>query len=573
MAQAISPRSSKASRWRAAVLLLVHLILGLHILHWLVTGRSLGPLEPSEGMAFSKQGVVNVGLMLFAVAILSCAVFGRFFCGWACHMVALQDLALAFLKRLGIRPKPLRSRLLALVPLFGFGYMYVVPWIYRAWTGGGVGVREVEWTTEHFWDNFPGWGVGLATLAICGFVVIYFLGAKGYCTYACPYGAILGAVDGLAPNRIRVNDDCQQCGHCTAACTSNVQVHREVRDFGMVVDAGCMKCLDCVSVCPNGALRVGFGTPAVLAKPRVADFKKPARPKGAPSWLEEIVLVAGFLLGFFGFRGYFVVPFLFSLGIGGLVAWFALALSRLLGRRDLSMGGKPMRKEGRWTGVGMAMAFLAALVVLSAAWGSLLRWEAHLRDKHFALTARSRAVWFQLERGEGEILIEEQSHHAASLKHALRIERWNPWANPQNQLELAWLRLMDGDEASFEAGMKEVVAAAPRQTQFRMDLAHFLIWQGRYPEARQELQQCFQYHRRKHQLWAELGLLEVLASNLDEALRCFEQGLQALGEGHPAEEARLRTFRIQVLREQGETERAEAEERKIEALYQKLEKP
>ena len=59
--------------------------------------------------------------------------------------------------------------------------------------------------------------------------------------------------------RIRVTDACAGCGHCTAVCTSNVRVHEEVRDYGMVVDSGCMKCLDCVSVCPNDALYYGAG--------------------------------------------------------------------------------------------------------------------------------------------------------------------------------------------------------------------------------------------------------------------------------------------------------------------------
>jgi uncharacterized membrane protein YbhN (UPF0104 family) len=41
-----------------------------------------------------------------------------------------------------------------------------------------------------------------------------------------------------------------------------------VRDFKMVVDQGCMKCLDCVSACPEQALHVGFGKPAFMAKHR-----------------------------------------------------------------------------------------------------------------------------------------------------------------------------------------------------------------------------------------------------------------------------------------------------------------
>ena len=47
----------------------------------------------------------------------------------------------------------------------------------------------------HFWATFPGWIVGALTFLVCGFVAVYFLGAKGFCTYACPYGAVFSCAD------------------------------------------------------------------------------------------------------------------------------------------------------------------------------------------------------------------------------------------------------------------------------------------------------------------------------------------------------------------------------------------
>src|SRR5207244_13139649 len=121
-----------------------------------------------------------------------------------------------------------------------------------------------------FLATFPGPLFALLTFVACGFAAVYFLGAKGFCTYGCPYGAMFGGLDRFSPGRIVVSDACEQCGHCTATCTSNVLVHDEVRRFGMVVDPGCMKCLDCVSVCPKGALSFSFARPSALA-PKSAD--------------------------------------------------------------------------------------------------------------------------------------------------------------------------------------------------------------------------------------------------------------------------------------------------------------
>src|SRR5262249_34687138 len=146
--------------------------------------------------------------------------------------------------------------------------MFLAPIAQRVLHGDDLSARSLALTTTTFWATFPGWVMTIATFAVCGFAIVWFLGAKGFCTYGCPYGAIFGVVDQLAPVRIRVTDACEGCGHCTAVCSSNVRVHQEVRDFGAVVDPGCMKCLDCVSVCPKDALYVGIGRPALLTKPR-----------------------------------------------------------------------------------------------------------------------------------------------------------------------------------------------------------------------------------------------------------------------------------------------------------------
>src|SRR5262249_14261986 len=146
---------------------------------------------------------------------------------------------------------------------------------------------------------------------------------KGFCTYGCPYGALFGVADRLAPGRILVSDACEGCGHCTATCTSNVRVHEEVRLYGMVVDPGCMKCLDCVSVCPTQAFRFGFTRPSPLTPP--------APRKYDYTWPEEVALALVCLVATLAFRGlYDIVPLLMAVGLGGLTACVTLKLWRLL---------------------------------------------------------------------------------------------------------------------------------------------------------------------------------------------------------------------------------------------------
>ena len=395
-------RRSRAGRWRAGVLIAVHLAVAAHVAHWWLAGRTMTPVEPSEAMAFARESVINAGLVFFAAAALATALFGRWFCGWGCHLVALQDLCGWLLAKMGIRPRPLRSRLLAWVPVAAFAYMFLWPAVWRLWHGGSFRRIETEWITAQFWATFPGWVVGGLTFLVCGFAAVYFLGAKGFCTYACPYGALFAAADRVAPLRVRVTDACLGCGHCTAVCTSNVRVHQEVHDYGMVVDPGCMKCGDCVSVCPNDALYFGFGKIPLLAKPRVPG----PEPRQFPlaGW-EEGTLAVAFAAAFLTFRGlYGLIPFLLGLGLAGVLAYLVLVAARLAAWPDVTLRRMGLKRGGRLRPAGWA--FLAAFALAVLLWGQSAFVHAHaaLGERDFAAADGLRAAFLDPAAEKFDIL-------------------------------------------------------------------------------------------------------------------------------------------------------------------------
>lgn len=315
-----------------------------------------------------ELGVVNAGFVFFLLAIVSTLIFGRFFCGWGCHVVALQDLCGALLRRAGIRPKPFRSRLLMWVPLLAAIYMFVLPSVMRLLEGRPMPAWTTHFLTSDFWGTFPSPWVSVLTFAVCGFLIVYLLGNKGFCTYGCPYGGFFGVADRVAPGKIRVTDACDGCGHCTATCTSNVRVHAEVRDHGMVVNPGCMKCMDCVSVCPKEALYFGFGRPSILAK---SSRVSPVPPRYDYNGYEETGLAITFLLSVYALRGlYELVPFLLALGAAAICAYLLVQGLRLSYVRDLRAAGMQLRRAGRPTiagiGFGLGAVLLAAFLLHSA---------------------------------------------------------------------------------------------------------------------------------------------------------------------------------------------------------------
>ena len=109
-------------RWklRLTILLIVQIAMIVHIIIWWIGvpygWQTLSPVEPSEAIETVSDGIINAGAVFFAVALLSTAILGRWFCGWGCHVVLLQDGCLRLLRMVGIRPRAFRSRLLMLAP-------------------------------------------------------------------------------------------------------------------------------------------------------------------------------------------------------------------------------------------------------------------------------------------------------------------------------------------------------------------------------------------------------------------------------------------------------------------------
>lgn len=354
-----SIKKSRTSKWRAGVLILLNLLMIAHVVQWLLQGKTISPIEPSEAMYTLRDGGINAGFIFFSLAIVATLIFGRFVCGWGCHLLALQDLCGWLLKRAGLKPRQFRSRLLVFVPLIVALYMFVYPTVAR-WASQPPGQGLFPNFTNHlvvtdFWATFPPIAVAIPFLIICGMVTVYFLGEKAFCTYACPYGGFFAPADRLAPGRIRVTDACEGCGHCTTVCTSNVLVHAEVREYGMVVDRGCMKCMDCVSVCPNDALYFGFG------KPSIGKGGKISRTYSL-TWPEEIAAAIVFAVSFFAvWDVYQLVPMLLALGVAPVTTYLVMRTWKMVRAGDLSFYKWKLKSGGKFTRAGLVFAVVALI--------------------------------------------------------------------------------------------------------------------------------------------------------------------------------------------------------------------
>lgn len=451
---------SKMSRWRALSLIILTLGMIGHYIQWRMTGSTVSPIEPSETMYTLQNGFVNAGFIFFTLAILATLILGRFVCGWGCHIVALQDFCAWLLNKLGMKPRPFRSRLLIFVPLVAALYMFVWPTALRL-LAAPKGQPIIPQFTNHlitteFWATFPTFAVAVPFLFICGFLTVYFLGSKGFCTYACPYGGIFVLADKLAPARIRVTDDCNQCGHCTATCMANVNVAAEVNKYGMVIDPGCMKHFDCISVCPNDALYFGFGKPAIaVSKP------KETKTAYALTWPEEIFAVVVFLASYLAvWDVYQLVPMLMALGIATVTTYLAVRTLKLFRAKDLSFYRFNLKSSGKihragWVFLSFALLWIglnghSGWVRFNEREGTIAYESISLPDE-LALAQSDPKPWLSSS---------DEKNIAYGKQHFYRAFDAGFLVNDTLLPKLAWLEYLSGNS---EQGMKLLALAADHQ--------------------------------------------------------------------------------------------------------------
>jgi len=459
-----------------------------HVIQWRLMGRTISPIEPSEAMHTLQSGAINAGFIFFSLAILATLVFGRFVCGWGCHILALQDFCAWLLKKFGLTPKPFRSRLLAFAPLIVALYMFVYPTVYRFFAKPKNEPLIPQFTnhlvTSEFWAIFPPVWVAIPFLFVCGFMTVYFLGQKGFCTYACPYGGFFRIADKLSPGKIRVTDACNSCGHCTTVCTSNVVVHAELKQYGMVVNQDCMKCMDCVSVCPNDALYFGFGKPAIT---------KSVKKNYSLTWTEEAAAVLIFLASFLAvWDVYQLVPMLMALGIAAVTTFLAVRTWRLLRVKDLSFYRFNLKSFGTFQKAGWLFLSFALLWIGLNAHSGWVRYHERAGARAFeniqipdelALARANPAQW--LSPSDRENIVNGKKHLHAAANAGL-------FVNKEALSKLAWIEYLSGNT---EQAVHLLGRAAEHQQEQAKALSFYyqgaiLNRLGRYEQALTSLDQA-----------------------------------------------------------------------------------
>lgn len=193
--------------------------------------------------AFSAGALAAV---LGIAAVTIC--FGRFYCAVFCPLGIFQDV-IGFLSRRksGVVPNFRRTRyLIAAVAygmlIFGWNLLFLLLDPYSLF-GRMAGSFTIG---------------GAAVLVVIAGLAIWK--KRIYCTAICPVGTLLGLLAGRSVFRLRLTESCVKCGQCVNMCPSGCIDPAA----GTIDNERCVRCMNCLSACRLHAVK--FGRPEKKAQ-------------------------------------------------------------------------------------------------------------------------------------------------------------------------------------------------------------------------------------------------------------------------------------------------------------------
>lgn len=236
-------------------------ILIIMLLLFPVTMNYFSPYVIIDGAA---RGIAGGSLFVFAGLFVASLLLGRAWCGWACPVGALGEIAFA------ANNKPTRNKRIDWIK-----WVVFIPWIgLIVWLAAAAGGFH---SADFFLDTVGGISVaGDADRPVVFAYVIYYMVTGTFLVLSLTVGRRAGchAICWMAPfmiagrklrnltgwTALRLQADakaCTRCKTCTTHCPMSLEVDRMVQQEAME-DSGCILCGSCVDGCPSKAIRFRF---------------------------------------------------------------------------------------------------------------------------------------------------------------------------------------------------------------------------------------------------------------------------------------------------------------------------
>lgn len=192
-------------------------------------------------MSLMLIGKTQFWMAFIFVSIALAAIFGRYYCGWACPINTLIRPVNWLAQRIGTQRKSIPAVLKTEKPR----YMVFLVFL------GLLGYTIYTITQGR---KFP-----LPLIVIpFGLITTIFINPTAWHRYLCPWGTFFNLTARFAKFGFRTtNSSCKSCGYCVRICPADSIVNAEKRK-PVVATTNCLECFDCQTACPTNTIGFGF---------------------------------------------------------------------------------------------------------------------------------------------------------------------------------------------------------------------------------------------------------------------------------------------------------------------------
>lgn len=232
-----------SAKWRSriwlafSIVFFTQLFLGIAgIEQFLLTGKLHLPL-PALILAdpLYRDGLSIFMPILFLVSML---LLGPAWCSHLCYIGPLDNFA--------AKQKPLPGPIPKWIQKARIGILVLMVVCAVALRFSGLSVSVAFFAASAFGI------IGLVIMAVWSRKT----GVMTHCTFWCPMGLLANWLGRLSPFRIRIGNECTQCGMCATRCRFNALSPSDIEQKRPAI--GCTLCGDCESACENSQIGYHF---------------------------------------------------------------------------------------------------------------------------------------------------------------------------------------------------------------------------------------------------------------------------------------------------------------------------
>jgi ferredoxin len=172
--------------------------------------------------------------------------FGRVWCGWVCHLGALQEI-LYLPHKLKLLTSQKAQKILKYSRIFFFVLLVAQIFI----TNSNIYVN-----IDPFKGIFNLYASSTTMLVLIGILLLSSVFVhRPFCRAACPIGLILGLVARIpGASILKISHQCTGCGRCTKACDNGAIYN--IKIYSILNNEDCIRCGKCIDDCKKAGINV-----------------------------------------------------------------------------------------------------------------------------------------------------------------------------------------------------------------------------------------------------------------------------------------------------------------------------